>query len=159
MIRIVVHGLPAPQGSKRFVGTSKSGRGILIEQSAKVRPWREDVRHATVAVMQAEAARPENLLHVVNGRLWPIDAPLCVRMTFTLAKPVGAPKRRQSWPMRTPDLSKLIRSTEDAITSAGLWKDDARVVECIAAKRYPGEGADALGVPGCVIEISRLDGP
>jgi len=60
--------------------------------------------------------------------------------------------------MRTPDLSKLVRSTEDALTEAGIWKDDARVVECFASKRYPNEGPDALDVPGCVIEIERING-
>lgn len=32
------------------------------------------------------------------------------------------------------------RSTEDALTDAGIWRDDVRVVECRAAKRYPGGG-------------------
>lgn len=143
-LRIVVRGLPAPQGSKRFLGT-RGGRGILVESSAKVKPWREDVRHAAIAAMQAA------------GIAEPADAPLRLRVTFTLPKPASAPKRRTTWPMRTPDLSKLVRSTEDALTSAGVWADDARVVECTAAKRYPGEGADALPWPGAVIEIEPLE--
>ena len=67
------------------------------------------------------------------------------------------PKKRPSHPMRTPDLSKLVRSTEGAITSAGLWRDDARVVECTAAKTYPahvmGAHPEALPAPGCRITI------
>lgn len=149
MIRVVVYGLPGPQGSKRFVGTSKSGRGILVESSAKVKPWREDVRAACLQFI-ADNMRPGWFQWI------PLDCPLRVRMTFTLPKPASAPKRRQTWPMRTPDLSKLIRSTEDAITSSGLWRDDARVVECTAAKRYPGEGQDALDRPGCVIEVEAI---
>src|ERR1035441_4214633 len=47
------------------------------------------------------------------------------------------------------NLSKLVRSTEDALTDAGAWDDDARIVECRSGKRYPGEGPDALDVPGC----------
>lgn len=132
---ITVYGSPAPQGSKRHVGN-----GRMVESSKKLRPWRQDVKAA------AEAQRPDT----------PIDAPVRVRMTFTVPKPDSAPKRRQTWPMRMPDLSKLVRSTEDALTDAGIWRDDARVVECIAAKRYPGEGDGALSAPGCVIEIEVI---
>lgn len=138
-IEFVVTGLPAPQGSKRFVGTSKTGRGIMVESSAKVRPWRMDVKAA------AEAARGAGPV---------LDGPLVCSMVFTLPKPASAPKKRQTWPDRKPDLSKLVRSTEDAISDAGLWADDARVVEFArVAKVYPGEDADALPVPGVRVRI------
>ena len=137
-VRIAVYGSPGPQGSKRHVGG-----GRMIESSKKVRPWRQDVKGA------AEAYRRHHGLPVLDG-------PLRVRMVFTLPKPAGAPKRRQTWPMRMPDLSKLVRSTEDALTDAGLWADDARVVECFSAKRYPGEGIDALDAPGCVIVVESI---
>lgn len=140
-MRIVVYGLPAPQGSKRFLGV-RGGKGILVESSKRVKPWRELVWAAAVAARQGP----------------PIDAPIMCRMIFTLPKPASAPKRRQTWPCKTPDLSKLIRSTEDALTNAGVWKDDARVVECVAAKRYPGEGEGALDAPGVVIEIEAIQG-
>ena len=42
-IFIPVLGLPAAQGSKKHVG-----RGILVESSKKVAPWRQDVRYAAV---------------------------------------------------------------------------------------------------------------
>ncbi len=143
IIRIVVYGSPAPQGSKSFKGLAKSGRAILAESSKKVRPWRQDVKLA------AEQVRAALALPV-------LDEALQVRMTFTLPKPLSAPKRRRVFPSKLPDLSKLVRSTEDALTDAGIWRDDARVIECTAAKRYPGEGTDALDAPGCVIEIERV---
>ena len=60
--------------------------------------------------------------------------------------------------MRTPDLSKLARSTEDALTAAGIWTDDARVVEYgLLAKRYPNEGRGSLEAPGVLITIERMD--
>ena len=89
MITLTVYGQPAPQGSKRFVGI-KNGRGMMIESSKKVRPWRQDVKRA------AEEAR-ESL-----GSL-PPDTPLCVRMVFTVPKPASAPKRRRIWPNYIPD--------------------------------------------------------
>lgn len=142
MIVIRVYGMPAPQGSKRFVGRSKSGRGIVVESSRKVAPWREAVKHAALAVLQGAA---------------PLDGPLVAWMHFTLPKPQSAPKRRRTYPDRTPDLSKLIRSTEDALTDAGLWADDARVVRVLASKQYPSEGEDALHIPGAVIRVCGIE--
>lgn len=144
MIAFHVYGMPAPQGSKRHVGN-----GRMIESSKKVTPWRQDVRlEATMTIAEWERA---------HGKKWtPLDCPLRVRMVFTMPKPASAPKKRRTYPMRTPDLSKLLRSTEDALTSAGFWKDDARVVEYArAAKVFPGEDPESLNVPGVriVVEI------
>lgn len=141
-IVIRVYGMPGPQGSKSFKGM-RGGHAIMVESSKKVRPWRQDVKAA------AEAVRA--------GRT-PLDGPLTLRMVFTLPKPASAPKRRQTWPMRTPDLSKLARSTEDALTDAGIWVDDARVVEYgLLAKRYPNEGLYALEAPGAWIIIEAIE--
>ena len=53
-------------------------------------------------------------------------------------------------------MSKLARSTEDALTDAGLWRDDSRVVEYTRlAKVWANEDRDALGVPGAVIRVWR----
>ena len=141
--RVVVYGRPAPQGSKRHVGG-----GVMIESSRAVKPWRDDVKTAA-----------EDAIAALPGRgLFPLDGPLVGRFVFTLPKPASAPKRRRTWPMRTPDLSKLLRSTEDALTAAGVWRDDARLVDLDRlAKVYPGEDREALDRPGAVIEIRTLD--
>ena len=137
-INLIVYGSPAPQGSKKFVGMV-NGHGMMVEMSKKVKPWREDVKAAAERIRAGAS---------------PIDSPLVVRMVFTMPKPTSAPKRRRTWPMRTPDLSKLCRSTEDALTQAGIWKDDARVVEYERlAKVYPGEDPEALEAPGVRITI------
>lgn len=152
-IRIVVRGRPAPQGSKRALGP-----GRMIEMSTHVKPWREDVKAAAIdarlraKVMSGEPDRAGESLMVP-----PMDGPLVVSMVFTMRKPLGAPKRRRTWPDRTPDLSKLCRATEDALTDAGVWADDARVVEYARlAKVYPGEDPQALEVPGCSILVCRI---
>jgi Holliday junction resolvase RusA-like endonuclease len=140
VMRIVVRGTPAPQGSKRHVGG-----GRMIESSAKVRPWRQDV-----------AAAADTLIEPLRPDWRPLDGPLAVSMVFTLRKPQSAPKRTRTYPIRTPDLSKLVRSTEDALTGL-VWVDDARVVEYVRlAKVYPGEDALALDSPGAQIEIYRV---
>lgn len=146
-LTITAYGIPGPQGSKSFKGTfrGKDGRthAKLVESSKKVKPWRDDVK---AAAEQVRAGRP------------PLDGPLRLHMVFTLPKPKSAPKTRKTWPMRTPDLSKLARSTEDALTAAGIWTDDARVVEYgLLAKRYPNEGRGALEAPGVLITIERMD--
>ena len=55
----------------------------------------------------------------------------------------------------TGNASKLARSTEDALTDAGVWTDDARVVTLVSSKVFPGEGRDALPSPGAVIRIYK----
>jgi Holliday junction resolvase RusA-like endonuclease len=138
-LTITVHGSPAPQASKRFVGTTKGGRGLMVESSAKVKPWRQDVVAAAM---------------IARGDATPLDGPLIVRMVFTLQKPLSAPKRRRTWADRKPDLSKLARSTEDALTTAGCIADDARIVEYERlAKVYPGEDPEALSSAGVLIVI------
>lgn len=144
-LTIIVYGQPAPQGSKKHLG-----RGILVESSKALKPWREAVKWAALEALPRE---PDT-----DATLPPLDGPLTARMTFTLRKPASAPKRRRTWPDRTPDLSKLVRATEDALTDAGAWADDARVVELHAAKRYPLEGPEALDRPGARITIHPLDG-
>jgi Holliday junction resolvase RusA-like endonuclease len=129
-ITIRVYGLPAPQGSKRHVG-----RGVMVESSAKVKPWREAVVWAARGVGEK------------------IPGPVVAEMVFTLPKPKSAPKTRRTWPDRKPDLDKLIRSTCDALSTAGSYEDDARIVGVTAWKVFPGEGEDALDVPGCVIRL------
>lgn len=131
-----VIGEPGPQGSKRHVGG-----GRMIESSKKVKPWRDSVAWCAREAMCGRS--------IIGG-------PVIVDMIFTLRKPQSAPKRRKSWADKKPDLSKLARSTEDALTTAGVYEDDARIVEYgRLAKVFPGEDPDALHSPGCVIRIRR----
>lgn len=145
-IEIEVYGTPAPQGSKSFKGM-RGGRAVLVEASKKVKPWRADVKAAAEAAMRALGASWE-----------PMDGPLRLDVVFTLRKPLSAPKRTRTYPMRVPDLDKLLRSTDDALTDAGIWVDDARVVDCRALKAYPGEAEGALDFPGARIIVTEYRG-
>ena len=131
VIEIIVYGDPGPQGSKRHVG-----RGIMVESSKKVKPWREAVKYAAI---ECEAAGKR------------LDGPLGVSLIFTLKRPVSAPKRRWA-PDTKPDLDKLVRSTLDALTQAGVIVDDARIVYLVAGKVWPGDDC-SLHSPGAIIEI------
>lgn len=139
--QFTVHGLPAPQGSKRHVGN-----GRMIESSKNVKPWREAVKWAA---LEAKTGTP-------------LDGPLALVVDFWLPKPVSAPKNRRSYPDKKPDLSKLLRSTEDALTDAGLIKDDARIVSVSMTKHYAGEATmqpgrydapEPMDAPGCRIQV------
>ena len=137
-VQITVYGTPGPQGSKRHVGN-----GVMIESSKKVKPWREAVVYAAREAMEG---RP------------PLSGPVVIEMVFTVRKPASAPKRRRTFPATKPDLSKLARSTEDALTTAGVYEDDARIVEYKRlAKVYPLEDPVALDVPGVVITVERKE--
>jgi Holliday junction resolvase RusA-like endonuclease len=132
-----VLGSPAPQGSKKYLGQSRAGHAILGESSKKVMPWREAVK---------AAAPPGPML----------DGPIAVRIVFTLQRPKSA-RKSETRPYRYPDCSKILRSTEDAITEAGLWRDDALVAEFTRlAKVWPGFDTDALHVPGVVVAAVEM---
>lgn len=148
-ITITVHGLPGPQGSK-----NRNAANALYESSAKVKPWRQDVKFAA--------------LEAVGAGWTLLDGPLVASMTFTFARPRGhyrtgrnALLLRDAAPLRpsvVPDLSKILRATEDALTGV-VWADDARVVEYARlGKHYAGSGEpDVLDGPGCVIRVWPLE--
>jgi Holliday junction resolvase RusA-like endonuclease len=157
-LTITVLGAPAPQGSKKHVGN-----GVMLEMSKKLKPWRDDVKAAARAVMASG--------HIGDVELHrpPLDGPLAVSIVFTVRE---QPASRPTWwpsgerwsktlqwrPASTPDLSKLLRSTEDALTGVA-WKDDARVVEYTRlAKYYVGHPAEDVlpHTTGAVIRIWRL---
>lgn len=143
-----VNGVPIPQGSKRIGRNRRTGKPILVEDNPETAPWRNHVTE--VAGMIARNIRlPE-----------PLDGPLRVRLTFTMPKPASAPKRRRTWPHTKPDVDKLTRAVHDALTDAGVWREDSRVQHVSAEKVYPGEPAhhgEALDRPGVQITVWRVE--
>ena len=130
-IQINVRGLPAPQGSKKHVGN-----GVMVESSKKVAPWRQDVKHAAIAVLGEDAETP---LHDRGSAV-------AVVVDFYLPRPkshyrtgANAHLLRDAAPARPatkPDVDKLLRSTLDALGEAGIWSDDAQVVSVAMDKHY-----------------------
>jgi Holliday junction resolvase RusA-like endonuclease len=153
----VVYGVPAPQGSKqaRAIYRGSAARGTreftgkvaVTEMSKKVAPWRQEVAKAIAAAIRATDHR--------SAPWTPLDAPLEVRVTFTLARPKSVSAARRPWPTVTPDKDKLERSTLDGITMGGAWRDDCLVVRSVTEKIYTGSPG-ALDRPGAVIEIWTL---
>lgn len=150
---IVVVGMPAPQGSKVPMGRNGEGRILMREASKAVAPWRESVERAALRLISPD--REGATLY--PG--YPLGGPLVAEMVFTMPKPTAAPKKRRTWPATARnDVSKLVRSTEDALKTSGAIKDDGLIVEYVrVAKVFPQEDRDALAVPGAVIRIWSVD--
>jgi Holliday junction resolvase RusA-like endonuclease len=156
-VRIIAYGTPAPQGSKKVLGRTKTGKTILGEASDNTTPWRADVMTAARAVLE-ELGWPT-----------PYDKPILARMVFSFARPRAhyrtgknshilrddAPNRPVA--KNLGDLCKLARAVEDALTAAGVWVDDSLVVDYLRlAKVYCNEDPEALDRPGCVIILGQL---
>jgi Holliday junction resolvase RusA-like endonuclease len=148
-LTITVVGHPAPQGSKRHVG-----RGIMVEASKRLVPWRQDVKHAA---LEALAAAP----------WWDTDArAVAMHVVFAVPRPKyhyqtgkNASLLRAGAPDLVgvkPDLDKLLRSTCDALTAAGAYADDCRVAQIYAVKCYPGTYS-APARPGAHITLTAVD--
>lgn len=153
-VTITVCGTPAPQGSKRAFavrgkGGVPTGRVAVIESSHdRVKSWRQAV------IDEARGL----------GLVAPLGGPLHCRMVFYFKRPKGhyrtgknADLLRESAPeyhTGTPDTSKLVRATEDALTDAGIWRDDRLVCSLQARKTW----ARGELLPGALITITPLGG-
>ena len=122
--------MPAPQGSKRHIG-----KGILVESSKRVKPWRSDVCQTSADAFQGDA----------------LVGPVAAELEFVFPRPAGhyrtgknahllkegAPEHPTA--RTVGDIEKLARSTIDAlsVSSGGcVLLDDSLVVELFLRKRY-----------------------
>lgn len=142
-VQFRVAGRPVTQGSK--TGIIVGGRAILVEKARdRLKPWREAVRSTAI----------EHL-----GDVWqPFPGPVHVGLVFALPKPASAPKTRRTWPTgaRSGDVDKLARACLDALTDAGVWRDDAQVVELHVVKDYPGPHTQQI-TPGVLITVTPAE--
>ena len=140
-IEITVHGAPAPQGSK-----TRMPNGAMVESSKKVGPWRADVKAA------AEATGSSMLLQ-----------PVGVEIQFRLARPRSHYRTGKdtshlltgtapAHPKGKPDVDKLARAVLDGLKAAGMYADDAQVIDLRAVKAYALRGQP----PGAVITIREI---
>lgn len=139
-VSFAVFGTPAPQGSKRHVGN-----GVMVESSKAVKPWREAVKHAALAT-------ESTMLRQAVG----------VEVVFYLKRPQGhygtgrnaavLKGTAPAHPKVKPDLDKLVRSTLDALSDAGMWDDDCQVTDLSVFKRY----CHRDRAPGATITIREI---
>lgn len=152
-IEFYATGRPAGQGSKRHVG-----RGIMVESSKRVAPWRADVVNAALTAI-ADLDDP-----------WEPLAQAChVGIYFYLARPRShyrtgrhAAELRPDapeWVTTSPDLDKMARATLDALTAAGLIADDRYVAVLNTEKCYVDEANPTQGAHIWVETIRSWDTP
>jgi Holliday junction resolvase RusA-like endonuclease len=136
-ITFTVQGMaPAPQGSRKHIGN-----GRTIESCKQVKPWR---------LLVAEAATTSGAT-LLRG-------PVSMSCVFLFNRPKGhftaKGTLRPSAPAFhcvKPDGSKLLRSTEDALSKL-IYEDDARIVSSSFLKRY----TTGTEYPGAIITIIPL---
>jgi Holliday junction resolvase RusA-like endonuclease len=127
---------PAPQGSKKYVGTRRTAAGnnipLIVESSPKLPAWRKAVNDAVVQGM------------VDSGDLSKFDGAVKVEAVFYLTR-----KRTvtRDLPTVPPDVDKLTRALLDACKA--VWGDDSQVVRLEVSKKY------AVGESGVAVTISN----
>jgi crossover junction endodeoxyribonuclease RusA len=147
---ITVTGTPAPQGSKR--GFVVGNRAVIVDDNKpRLRDWRADVKDA------AEKALAARYPYI---SMW--DGAVGVEIQFLFARPKGhyrtgknAHILRETAPLHPavrPDIDKTTRAVLDALKAAGALKDDARVTDLHAVKRYAPRGQ----APGAHITIREI---
>lgn len=141
VINIHVEGVPRPGGSKSLFINRKTGKVIVAPGSKHSKAW------MTLVAEEAKRSWTRPLL----------DGFIELSFLFLLPRPKHHYKKgtikdvAPRWHSCKPDLTKLIRSTEDALTGI-VWVDDSRVVKQVACKRYCDEGES----PGVLISIEKV---
>jgi Holliday junction resolvase RusA-like endonuclease len=160
IVSFFVRGEPAPGGSKNaFVPTNK--------QTGE--PFRGPGGRIIVNVVDAGGERTKEWRKRVawegkaHFRGSPVNLPLQVALTFYLRRPKahftlnGLRPDAPEFHMQTPDVIKLARSTEDALTGIA-WLDDCTSIQVTPKKFWNTDntldGYEAQ--PGCLIEISEI---
>ena len=132
MIGFFVDGTPKAKGS--MTGFLRNGHVVVTagHHSAK---WEKTI-----------------VEHLATKDFELIPGPVFLALRFRMPIPESRrpkPKSADVWkrvpvPAVFPDLDKLVRAVMDAITKAGLYEDDARVIDLVASARYtvsrPGVG-------------------
>jgi len=158
---VCVQGQPGTQGSMDAIPYHKAdGKlGVRVQHrkttKRKLDNWRSDVKAAVERVL------------AIPGYEWPgpMEGPLQLVVTFTVPA-VKQPRRVRwgsglveyvPWPFTRPDLDKYLRAVCDALTAAGVWLDDAQVVDARVTKVYPDTPiTGAMATPGATIGVYQI---
>jgi Holliday junction resolvase RusA-like endonuclease len=126
-LRFTVYGSPQPAGSKKAFVRGK--HASVVDANPKAKGWKTWVAQAAGEAM---SGRPL------------FDGPLSVTFRFYRARPkshrlkgggLSAEGKRNPYPATRPDLLKLARGTEDAMTGV-VWTDDALIVDEMLSKDW-----------------------
>ena len=128
VITFTVFGVAAPKGSHRArIIRTKTGAmlPIVTESNRNVSSWQQLIAAGAGAALSARADTWQVLTEGVR-----------LTVVFFLPRPKKYQRRGVVVAHLTkPDLSKLLRAVEDALTSI-IWRDDCQVIDVVAMKRY-----------------------
>ena len=159
MISFFVPGIPRPGGSKTAMPIyDRSGRAVTtMTTTGKHRPV---LRYVDDAKGNTEWRKAVALLgRQAYGIQAPMEGPLGIRVTFYMPRPLyhyGTGKNKlvvkdhaPKYSTAKPDLTKLMRSTEDALKGI-LWIDDAQICRQELDKLYTAHQ------PGAQIDVWQI---
>lgn len=133
-----VAGLPVTKGSVNV------GRQGQVRQAARgYAVWSDAVRTTLRATTVQPAVRR--------------DEGAMIRCRFWVPCPASADAYGGLWAPGVGDGDKLDRAVWDAVTKAGLWQDDAQVIDWPGACRRWADDRRAPGVHICVWALSAED--
>ena len=143
-IAFFVPGVPRPGGSKNAFRNPHTGKIQVVESGKHTKEWRSNVRHFGYCAYQ-------------DGE--PLEGPLRLSVLFTAVRPkchYGSGRNADvlkdsapAYPTTRPDITKLLRAVEDALTGV-LWLDDSQIVIQRAAKTYRER-------PGVMINVETIE--
>lgn len=140
-----VIGDPASQGSKIPRVSSKGKPYVQEQNSEKHDTWRGDV------ITAANRARKD------QGWDEPAEGPVEVHLWIRVPRPKSVSIKHRPYPHTRPDVDKMARAILDALTIAGVWRDDAQVITLHAIKRYATDDPD--GAPGVSVRVLVVPNP
>jgi Holliday junction resolvase RusA-like endonuclease len=144
VITFTAYGIPAPQGSTKAFMRRGMKHPVITADCARTKPWRQAIVDASRDALEHHA--------VMAG-------PVEVFVVFYMPRPKSAP-RRVTEPTTKPDIDKLERALLDALTAAGVWRDDAQVIHVHSRKAFAGGAHDEDGpggVPRAHITVETVE--
>lgn len=127
-LEFLVYGIASGMGSKRAFTPKGWKHPVLTDSNRNLKSW------------QALVADGASRAILAQPPTWTIfGGPVRLTIAFYLPRPKSLPKRVTAH-TKAPDCSKLVRSTEDALSGI-VYRDDAQIVELVAGKFYAARDA------------------
>lgn len=138
-VKFTVYGIAQPAGSKRGFKNPRTGGIIITDANKKAKPWQAIVANAAADAMIG--GDPEGQSRILEVRPL-LEGPLLLELTFWMPRPKGhfgakgnVKPKSPRFPTVKPDVLKLARAVEDALTGI-VWRDDSQVVSEVLQKSY-----------------------
>lgn len=136
-LEFFVPGNPVAQPRPRAV---RRGKSVGVYNPGTADRWKQAIAWCAVQAVRSS---------------WDPIKPVSLVLIFTFSRPA---KPHADWPehhAQKPDLDNLTKAAMDALTDAGVWRDDALVCQCTALKRWAEPGFE----PGLTVGIKTFPAP